>query len=214
MWISAFTDILAEKEKKNCWSCFNIITKIYNLVKLSLQKSEQLLSAAMKCKLGMKRSLRMGWNQSFLLLTHLHNVIIKQQPEAVALHNGDVVPTVWATAKKGFSFEKKELIKNSFDWLIDLALKMYYPGVTSIPRITSGCPSFSLLRFLDLCQIASIKICIGKQKIFKMQRCHKYFISSLRDFKNQNYKYFHLCFVALTTVKFGMKYFISQQEFL
>lgn len=58
---------IGRKGKKNCWSCFNIITKIYNLVKLSPQKSEQLLSAAMKCKLGMKRSLRMGWNQSFFV---------------------------------------------------------------------------------------------------------------------------------------------------
>lgn len=30
-------------------------------------------------------------------VTHLHDVIIKQQPEAVALHYGDVMTSIWAT---------------------------------------------------------------------------------------------------------------------
>ena len=30
-------------------------------------------------------------------VTHLHNVIIKQQPEAMALHYGDVMTSIWAT---------------------------------------------------------------------------------------------------------------------
>lgn len=29
-------------------------------------------------------------------MTHLHDVIVEQQPEAVALHNGDVMSSVWA----------------------------------------------------------------------------------------------------------------------
>lgn len=51
-----------------------------------------------------KKRLKMGWNQNYfgvlLFFTHLYNVIIKEQPEAVALHDGDVMPTVWATAGK------------------------------------------------------------------------------------------------------------------
>lgn len=31
-------------------------------------------------------------------INFLHNVVIKQKPEAVALHYGDVVATIWATA--------------------------------------------------------------------------------------------------------------------
>lgn len=30
-------------------------------------------------------------------VTHLHNVIVKQQPEAVTLHYGDVMTSIWAT---------------------------------------------------------------------------------------------------------------------
>lgn len=30
-------------------------------------------------------------------VTHLHDVIIKQQPEAMALHYGDVMTSIWAT---------------------------------------------------------------------------------------------------------------------
>ncbi len=33
-------------------------------------------------------------------LTYLYNIIIKQQPEVVAFHNGDVVTPVWTTEKK------------------------------------------------------------------------------------------------------------------
>ncbi len=29
--------------------------------------------------------------------SYLNNVIIKQQPEAMTLHDGDVMPSVWAT---------------------------------------------------------------------------------------------------------------------
>lgn len=32
--------------------------------------------------------------------TYLYNVIIKQQPEVVAFHNGNVVSPVWTTEKK------------------------------------------------------------------------------------------------------------------
>ena len=32
--------------------------------------------------------------------THLHNVVVKQQPEAVALHDGDVVASVWAAGER------------------------------------------------------------------------------------------------------------------
>lgn len=32
-----------------------------------------------------------------LRVTYLHNVIIKQQPEAVTLHYGDVMTSVWTT---------------------------------------------------------------------------------------------------------------------
>lgn len=32
-------------------------------------------------------------------VTHLDNVIIKQQPEAVTLHYGDVMPPIWPTEK-------------------------------------------------------------------------------------------------------------------
>lgn len=32
-------------------------------------------------------------------LTYLYNVIIKQQPEVVAFHNGNVVSPVWTTEK-------------------------------------------------------------------------------------------------------------------
>lgn len=46
------------------------------------------------------------WGVCWIFVTHLHNVIIKEQPEAVALHDGDVVPTVGATAGKE---KKKEL---------------------------------------------------------------------------------------------------------
>lgn len=30
-------------------------------------------------------------------MTHLHNVVIEQQPEAMALHYGDVMSSVWTT---------------------------------------------------------------------------------------------------------------------
>lgn len=33
-------------------------------------------------------------------LTYLYNVIIKQQPEVVAFHNGNVVSPVWTTGEK------------------------------------------------------------------------------------------------------------------
>lgn len=62
----------------------------------------------------------------WIFVTHLHNVIIKEQPEAVALHDGDVVPTVGATAGK----EKKK------------ELQIYYPGVTALPKTTSALPAF------------------------------------------------------------------------
>lgn len=50
----------------------------------------------------------MGCNESLgvffcFFVTHLYNVIIKEQPEAVALHDGDVMPTVGATAGKGIA---------------------------------------------------------------------------------------------------------------
>lgn len=32
-----------------------------------------------------------------LRVTHLHNVIIKQQPEAMTLHDGDVMTSIWPT---------------------------------------------------------------------------------------------------------------------
>lgn len=32
--------------------------------------------------------------------TYLYNVIIKQQPKAMALHDGDIMSTVWTTARK------------------------------------------------------------------------------------------------------------------
>lgn len=35
-------------------------------------------------------------NKPRLRVTHLHNVIIEQQPEAVTLHYGDVMTSVWA----------------------------------------------------------------------------------------------------------------------
>lgn len=31
--------------------------------------------------------------------TYLYNVVIKQQPKAMALHNGDIMSTVWTTAR-------------------------------------------------------------------------------------------------------------------
>lgn len=33
-------------------------------------------------------------------LAYLYNVVIKQQPEVVTLHNGNVVSSVWATENK------------------------------------------------------------------------------------------------------------------
>lgn len=47
-----------------------------------------------------KNGLKAEFLRLLLFLTHLYNVIIKQQPEAVALHDGDVMPMVWATAGK------------------------------------------------------------------------------------------------------------------
>lgn len=38
-------------------------------------------------------------NVSTYELTYLYNVIIKQQPEVVAFHNGNVVSPVWTTDK-------------------------------------------------------------------------------------------------------------------
>ena len=37
---------------------------------------------------------------SWVNVTHLHNVVVKQQPEAVALHDGDVVASVWAAGER------------------------------------------------------------------------------------------------------------------
>lgn len=38
-----------------------------------------------------------GWTHK---LTHLYNVVIKQQPEIVTFHNGNVMSPVWTAASK------------------------------------------------------------------------------------------------------------------
>lgn len=100
----------------------------------------------MKCNLTMERSLKNGLKSEFLgvleFLTHLYNVIIKQQPEAVALHDGDVMSTVWATAGKGM---ENLLSRSLFPPRIHLWLsQLHFPAFR--------------VRFLDFYQIASIKM--------------------------------------------------------
>lgn len=39
-------------------------------------------------------------------LTHLYNVVVKQQPEIVTFHNGNVVSPVWTTEIKKDNISK------------------------------------------------------------------------------------------------------------